>query len=797
MLATIKRICIANQRYFQTRRASSSVISKDASNFRNLALVAHIDSGKTTLTESILHTSSFLAAPGSVDTGSTTTDFLPAERERGITIQSASIPVSWKDWTFNLVDTPGHADFGMEVESASRVVDGAVVLIDSVEGVEAQTKGVWKQLDRYGVATRLLFLNKLDRPGASLRSSYLSVLAHRLHPEPTLLALPIASFAAEDYQTAEPGVVGLVDLVKWEVWKWEGGVHSRHPLPKSVEELYSTPVFPPSHPLVKELLPARISLLERLGMHSEPLMETMLSLEGPDDYLSLASSEIMPHIRNLTLSNAILPVLCGAAAQHIGTELVLDYVGELLASPLDVSRSSNKPSTGQTQALVWKVAWDKQKGWMSFVRVYSGTLKLRGSLHNTTNKQKEKVTKLLLLYADQTEEVDSLPTGSVGVVLGLKHTRTGDTLSSSSSHGESPMMGIVPPPAVISVAVTPSSQSDQGLVSDALQSLSRTDPSVRVENVEGQLLVHGLGSLHLEIVEGRLRDEWGARFEFGRRRVSYRESFSHDSFDFEREWETHMQGKTASANIGLTIRRLDTSLGEAGEEAWGGNKVVLATALNKLAKLEKVIPLNPSSEGANAVSPEANLAQGLLNTLSNSPNTSLPLSGLHITIQKYSISPHAPSFVLAGAGSYILREALKAADMGPIMEPYVRLKVDVPEAYVGKVAKDVTEHGGEIQDMTESAEGHDADGVPYDSDSLYVPPEWLTPCSSSSNAVSSATRQVKRSIYAYAPLSQMLDYSQRLRAISGGHGIFDMTSTGFREVGEVRATEILKEIGRA
>ncbi|KAF5344068.1 hypothetical protein D9758_008858 [Tetrapyrgos nigripes] len=230
-------------------RRAYATAANDASNIRNMALVAHIDSGKTTLTESILLRSSYLSASGSVDTGSTTTDFLPAERERGITIQSASIPVKWNKWTFNLIDTPGHADFGMEVESASRVVDGAVVLMDSVEGVEAQTKGVWRQLDRYGVATRLVFLNKLDRPGASFGSSLRSLLTHRLHQHPLALTLPIASFDPKDYQHAEPGIQGIVDLVKWEVWRWdENGEAKRYPLPTDVQELEKLSFLPSDTP---------------------------------------------------------------------------------------------------------------------------------------------------------------------------------------------------------------------------------------------------------------------------------------------------------------------------------------------------------------------------------------------------------------------------------------------------------------------------------------------------------------------------------------------------------------------
>lgn len=353
----------------------------------------NIDSGKTTLTESILHASEYISSPGSVDSGTTITDFLPAERARGITIQSASIPVRWKDWTFNLIDTPGHADFGMEVECASRVVDGAVVLLDSVQGVEPQTVGVWRQLDRYvygltcngrhnlialtaliryGVKSRIVFMNKLDRPGASLHSSFLSLLANRLHPKPLLLTLPIASFNLKDYDKAEPGVSGLVDLVHWKLWRWEGGAASCHQLPTSLGNLQEGALVPPGHPIIPELLKARVSLLENLSMVSDTLLETLLSLPDTESWATLPSQEILPHIRAATTNGEVLPVLCGSALKQVGTEPLMDYIGHLLAAPAGVHAPSLDPPSA-LQALAWKVVWDKKRGWLTFVRVYAGS----------------------------------------------------------------------------------------------------------------------------------------------------------------------------------------------------------------------------------------------------------------------------------------------------------------------------------------------------------------------------------------------------------------------------------------
>ncbi|KAG8738269.1 Ribosome-releasing factor 2, mitochondrial [Ceratobasidium sp. 428] len=380
--------------FSSTISGSTSTLPSNPEDIRNIALLAHIDSGKTTLTESILAASSYKPEAGTVDTGSTTTDFLPAERERGITIQSASIPVTWKKWTFNLIDTPGHADFGMEVESASRVVDGAVVLMDGVEGVESQTKGVWSQLDRHQVPTRFMFINKLDRPGASLPASISSILAHRLHPAPTLLTLPIASFDPGHYARGEPGIEGLVDLVKWEVWRWPTQSDSntepeRVSLPTTETALAEHSLLPSSHPLGARLLPAREALLDSLSLRS-PELESAL-LESPPDvspYLSVKDSDIITALRSLVARQDILPVFCGAAAKHVGTKLLMNYIGELLASPRDVRLEGAVEAGSDVQMLAWKVAWDKRKGWMTFVRVYSGTLFAPLSIHRSNYRSR-------------------------------------------------------------------------------------------------------------------------------------------------------------------------------------------------------------------------------------------------------------------------------------------------------------------------------------------------------------------------------------------------------------------------
>jgi elongation factor G len=377
----------------------------------------------------------------------------------------------------------------------------------------------------------------------------------------------------------------------------------------------------------------------------------------------------------------------------------------------------------------------------------------------------------------------------VGVLLGLRHTRTGDTLEAAGAPvaSRTSLRDIVTPPAVMAVSVIPKSHADLKPVQDALESLSRTDPSVRVDMQEGQILVHGLGALHLEIVEGRLRDEWDVQFEFGQRRVSFREGLgsappSADSTT----WKTDVSGTAATISISLGLRPLHVA--ETGDPNWDGN-VVVDEAGNPFD-----VPTSYSG------SQKALVAHGLASALSNSPNTSLAMSHVHVQVREINIPASLPASALTGAAAVILRNHIRDAGMGPVLEPFVSLKVSVNEDSLGKAVKDLTEHGAEVLDLgTGSMVG--ADGTEevggYPEEGNYIPPTWLSPSGHNNLKNSAASPSQKRTINAVAPLSQMLDYSNRLRALSGGHGLFEMANAGFRQVSSARRLEILKEIGRA
>lgn len=662
-----------------------------------------------------------------------------------------------------------------------------------------------------------MFINKLDRAGASLPLSISSILAHRLHPTPTLLTLPVASFDPGHYTRGEPGIEGLIDLVKWEVWRWpttqtfdSSTKAERISLPTTEPELAQHPLFPPSHPLSKELLPAREALLDNLSLRSPDLESAIL--DCPPDaspYLSVPSSQIISSLRSLVAKRDILPVFCGAAAKHIGTELLLDYVGELLSSPRDVRLEGAAESGSEVQMLAWKVVWDKRKGWMTFVRVYSGCLTRNITLTNTSTREKERISKILLLYADEPREVDSLPFGSVGVLLGLKHTRTGDTLVAATldhqshrqhkptkgkaapAHQHNPLAlrSIVPPPAVISASVIPQAHADIQPVNDALLALSRTDPSLRIteDPTEGQTLVHGLGALHLEIAEGRLRNEWAVRASFGKRRVTYREGFAGGPVEVDEVLERDVGGARVSARVRLAVRALSELEGE-GDLAWGGNIVCSEGGAMLQAPAT-------TSDASTATAPVDPVLLGIQTALSASPHTSLAFTRAHITIRE-APPTNMTNPLAAAAGTHALRAAIMESGPGAVMEPFVNVRVRVGEEVVGKVVKDLTECGGEIADL--GLESTDSDTGAYDASGVYVPPSIVSPASGVSHSNKSAGGAgVKRTVHAIAPLSRMLDYSNRLRALSAGTGSFEMSSAGFREVGDVRKMEILTEIGRA
>lgn len=376
----------------------------------------------------------------------------------------------------------------------------------------------------------------------------------------------------------------------------------------------------------------------------------------------------------------------------------------------------------------------------------------------------------------------------MGVLLGLKHTRTGDTLAGGHDDSDVSLSDIVPPPPVMSTSIVAQSHSDLGPIQEALKALARTDPSIRIETQEGQVLLHGLGALHLEIVGGRLRDEWGVNFEMGKRRVSYRETVGTETdVKLTSSWNTE-GAESQTVTLSLRLRRMNVD--DTATPGWDGNCVVDQSGR----------PLPSPDTSSNKDVPAVHLARGIHSALSTSPLSTLAYNNAFLEIVALEYPPNLPISLLAGASASILRQMLRDQGTGPLMEPYVNVKVTFNEEHLGQVTRDLVEHGAELSEVASGAAGatdSEGEGLPFSSEGLYIPPAKLSPSAMTSDGGRYMPGSIKRFINATCPLSQMLDYSNRLRALSGGHGQFEQANAGFREVDDNRKLEILREMGRA
>lgn len=820
---------------------------------RNIGIIAHIDAGKTTLTERILHLTraqtlsgleppkpqASYTAPGDVDTGSTVTDFLEEERERGITIQSAAVGPVW--WTnarhdtqlpvqrhgnsmatssvaITLVDTPGHVDFGIEVERTVRVVDGAVVVLDGVEGVEPQSENVWRQTKRYGVHAHLFFVNKLDREGSSVGRSIRSIIDKGLHSRPVLIQLPAyASDVGDDRgdisrAKSENPLVGVIDLLSMELLRFEG---------VAGEQIVRIPLDAAKHaPVFAEAISARSALVELISSLDVQLLDRILELDDTEAAIErLPVSEIIHALRRLTLQGEVCPVLCGSAAANIGVQPLLDAVHMYLPSPSDRPPVDGIIAPGtphaqpvhvalndrSTTALAFKVVWDKRKGPITFVRVYSGTLQSSMTLLNTTVHRKERISRLLLPYADQYVDVPSLQAGMIGVVLGLKDTRTGDTLV-DARHGAGASKGAwntlrlrrvhVPPP-VFSVSVEARTKAEEGVVADALRMLARTDPSLHVSEggsgaSSAQTVLSGMGELHLDIAKHRLENEFNVYPHLGHVRVGYRETIAQDSHaEATHLFDQDMNGRRAS--VGLRIRVRPT--------------------VAEASKNEVVVDLGESPdftyESGHALSQV--LRQGAHAALLRGPLSGFPMQGVHVTLDRIQAEgpDMCPPAAVRLAVSQALRHALghgsrtKPSDMvhghTKLMEPMMHVSIEAPANYAGKLTSDISvEQHGSILDMGQATDDAPPPADLNSSYEVYIPSDHNFDGFVDDNTanISASMQQRPMRIEAHIPLARMMRYSTRLRALTGGAGSYQMTLSGFAIVAPDRERELLRELGR-
>ncbi len=540
-------------------------ITTDLAKVRNIGIMAHIDAGKTTTTERILFYTGITYKIGEVHDGAATMDWMEQEQERGITITSAATTCTWKDHTINIIDTPGHVDFTVEVERSLRVLDGAVAVFDGVAGVEPQSETVWRQADRYGVP-RICFVNKLDRTGAEFMRC-VDMIVDRLAAVPLVLQLPIG---------AEADFIGVVDLIGMRALTWRGET--------TMGEDYTVEEIPASHTEIAAEW--RDKLIETLAEADDEIMEMYLEGDEP------SQEQIVAAIRRATIASKLTPVLTGTAFKNKGVQPLLDAINAFLPSPLDVPAIEGhdvkdsdkvvlrKPDDSEPfSALAFKIAADPHLGKLTFIRVYSGKLETGTQVLNPTKGRKERIGKIYRMHANKREEIASIGAGHIVAVMGLKDTTTGETLADPAKPVVLESMQF--PAPVISVAIEPKSKGDQEKLGVAIQRLAEEDPTfqVRTDEDTGQTIIAGMGELHLEVLVDRMKREFRVEANVGKPQVAYRETIKKK---VEKVDYTHKKQTGGSGQFARVIIDIEPTSVEAGGE--GGYEFVNAVTGGRIPR---------------------------------------------------------------------------------------------------------------------------------------------------------------------------------------------------------------------
>ena len=640
----------------------------DLAKVRNIGIMAHIDAGKTTTTERILFYTGINYKIGEVHEGAATMDWMEQEQERGITITSAATTCSWKDHQINIIDTPGHVDFTVEVERSLRVLDGAVCVFDGVAGVEPQSETVWRQANRYAVP-RMCFVNKLDRTGANFFMC-VDMIRERLGAIPLVLQLPIG---------AESDFSGLVDLIRMKALMWRGET--------KLGEDYVIEDIPTD--MKDQADEYRATLVETLAENDDELMEKFL--EGQTDF---SEDELHAAIRRATIAFKLVPVLTGSAFKNKGVQPMLDAVIAYLPSPTDIDAIKGfkigdesveiprQPSDDEPFAgLAFKIMTDPHLGKLTYVRVYSGVLEAGMQVLNSTKDRKERIGKIYRMHANKREEIGSVGAGQIVAVMGLKDTTTGETLCDTAQPVVLESMNF--PEPVISVAIEPKSKGDQDKLSTAIQRLSDEDPTFRVYTDEetGQTIISGMGELHLEILVDRMKREFKVEANVGKPQVAYRETITKkvDKVDYTHKKQTGGSGQFAKVQV--TVEPLPED-----SEAQGGYEFVNAVTGGRIPK--EYIP------SVDAGCQEA-MGTGVL--------AGYPMVGVKVTLldgQYHDVDSSELAFKIAG--SMVFKDAARRAG-AVLLEPMMAVEVTTPEDFMGDVIGDLNSRRGQIQAMDERA----------------------------------------------------------------------------------------------
>ncbi|MCH8613788.1 elongation factor G [Arsenicicoccus dermatophilus] len=633
----------------------------DLKKVRNIGIMAHIDAGKTTATERILFYTGINYKIGETHDGSATMDWMEQEQERGITITSAATTCFWEGHQINIIDTPGHVDFTVEVERSLRVLDGAVAVFDGKEGVEPQSETVWRQADKYGVP-RMCFVNKMDKLGADFYYT-VQTIVDRLGAEPLVLQIPIG---------AENDFVGVIDLVYNRALVWHGDV--------KIGQDYEIEEIPAD--LADKAEEWRGKLIERVAESDEELLEKYLGGE------ELTPEEIKGAIRKITLAGEVNPVLCGTAFKNKGVQPLLDAIVDYLPSPLDVPAiqahdpkdeekiiERHSDASEPFSALAFKVVSHPFFGRLTYVRVYSGEVKQGDMMLNATKGKKERVGKLFQMHANKENPVDHATAGHIYAMIGLKDTTTGDTLAAQ----DAPVIleSMTFPEPVINVAIEPKTKGDQEKLSTAIQKLAEEDPTFRVELDEetGQTIIKGMGELHLDILVDRMRREFKVEANVGKPQVAYRETIRRavEKYDYTHKKQTGGSGQYAKVQI--TFSPMDTAEGKMYEFE---NKVTGGR-----------VPREYIPSVGNGI--EEAMGQGVL--------AGYPMVGVRATLLDgayHDVDSSEMAFKIAGSMAF--KEAARKADPA-LLEPMMAVEVRTPEDYMGDVIGDLNSRRGQIQAM--------------------------------------------------------------------------------------------------
>lgn len=679
---------------------------------RNIGIVAHIDAGKTTTTERILFYAGMTHRLGNVDEGNTVTDWMIQERERGITITSAAITCAWRGTQINLIDTPGHVDFTIEVERALRVLDGAVGVFCAVGGVQPQSETVWRQANRYHVA-RIAFVNKMDRMGADFARA-VAEMREKLGANAVAAMLPVG--AAETYA----GEIDLISMRQRRYLDAEGKTFEDVPVPAE---------------MAAEAQAAHEALLEALAEVDEPFMEAYL--ENPEQ----DAATVRAALRRAVIAQTLVPVLCGSSLKNRGTQALLDAVVDYLPSPderqapvgihvrTEAPTEVEMTATAPLSALVFKIATDPYVGRLFFVRVYGGTLKKGQNVYNPRTRKRERVMKLLRVKSDEEEELETLGAGDIGAVVGLKEATTGDTLCAENQPVA--LMGITAPEPVMFMAIEPKSTAEKDKLAAALGQLAAEDPTcqVRTDAETGQMILSGMGELHLEILVDRLKREFNVTANTGKPMVSYYETVSvvaRRTYTFDRE----IAGRRHCATLTLEVSPL--------ERGKGRQAAVAKSVTKRLPKPEY----------------SAIITDALLDAIATGVLARFPMTDVRAEVVDCALLDEETASDVAFRSAAVMgfREAAMAAQP-ELLEPIMSLDIVTPPEYVGDIMGDINGRRGQVRDMEMKGD--------------------------------------LQEVHALVPLAELFGYATAIRSLSRGRASHTMEAGAFAVVPKTVKEELL------